>query len=114
MKFIVLALSLAFLTQLTNAQESPKPPVKDKTSELQKRCVEDPKSCQEKKAVRKQKQLSRKAWCEKHAVACQELRPIQAQAASPAKREARQAWCKKHPEACSELKQINQTTPPQP
>lgn len=111
MRLIALALSLAFLGNIANAQESAKPPFKEKTSELQKRCVENPKLCQDSKALRKQKQITRKVWCEKYPVPCQELKPIQAQAVSPAKHQARQAWCKKYPEACAELKQIRQSTP---
>ncbi len=110
MKLFVLALSLAFLAPIANAQET-KPILKEKASEHQKRCVENPKACEDPKSLRKPKKNSRKEWCEKYPVPCQELKPIQAQAASPAKREARQAWCKKHAEACTEWKKINQTTP---
>jgi len=111
MKLIVLAFSLVFLSNLAVAQEPAKSPLKEKTSELQKRCVENPKACEDQKTQRKQNKNARKEWCEKYPVPCQELKPIQAQAASPAKREARQAWCKKHSEACIALKKINQTTP---
>jgi len=110
MKLIMLTLSLVFLGAIANAQE-PKPPVKEKASELQKRCVENPKACEDQKTSRKQKRFTRKEWCDKYPVPCQELKPIQAPATSSSKREARQAWCKKHPDACAEWKKINQTTP---
>lgn len=111
MRLIVLVLSLAFLVPLANAQET-KPILKEKASESQKRCVENPKSCEDPKSLRKHKKNSKKEWCEKYPVPCQELKPIQAQAASPAKHQAKQTWCKKHSEACAEWKKISQTTPP--
>jgi hypothetical protein len=111
MKSVALALSLAFLSNIVIAQEPAKSPLNGKTSELQKQCVENPKACEDQKAQRKQKHDVRKAWCQKHLTACEELKPIQAQAASPEKRKARQTWCQKYTTACAELKQINQTTP---
>ncbi|MEY3221105.1 MAG: hypothetical protein RIT27_2462 [Pseudomonadota bacterium] len=110
--FVASLLSFSLAQPVVLAEETPSKPIaKEKTGELQKRCAENPKLCQEQKAQRKQKQDVRKAWCAKHATACEELKPIQAQPPSPTKRQARQAWCKKHSAACAELKQINQNVP---
>jgi hypothetical protein len=110
MKLSTLVLSLVFLVPIVNAQET-KPILKEKASEHQKRCVENPKACEDQKTQRKQNKNARKEWCEKYPVPCQELKPIQAKANSSSKREARQIWCKKHSEACTEWKKITQTTP---
>jgi len=117
MKSLILVASLLSL-MLSNytiaAQETTppnSPPSKEKTGELQKRCAENPQLCQDKKAQHKQKRGLKDAWCKKYSAPCAELKPIQSQPPSPAKRQARQAWCKKNTEACAELKKLNQTVP---
>lgn len=110
MKLFVLALSLAFLTPIATAQET-KPILKEKASEHQKRCTENPNACEGLKSLKKTKRDLKKEWCEKYPVACQELKPIQAQQPSPAKREARHTWCRKHAQACTEWRKITQITP---